>query len=167
MVALYGCVCFQSFKLAFWFSFVRGLAYSFSTIYHLTSMWFLTNKWWIQSLSTAGPACIVMQNTYLTFHIRCLCIQLLKLLAWDFGCLGILVNVHILLAWRTLDWKYVLTQGCDALGILNQKMGLSIEGIWCFPSPLHVSMLDVGHVWFIHSLFAVFSCFELAVMQKF
>lgn len=61
-------ICSQSFKLAFWFSFVRGLVYSFSTIYFLASMWFLTNKQWTETLSTAGPACILMQNTYLDFH---------------------------------------------------------------------------------------------------
>lgn len=58
---VYGCVCFQSFKLAFWFSFLCGLIHSFSIIYFLTSTWFHTNKRWIETLSTTGPACTVMQ----------------------------------------------------------------------------------------------------------
>lgn len=117
MVALYGCVCSQSFKLAFWFSFVRGLVYSFSTIYFLTSMWFLTNKQWIDTLSTAGPACIVMQNTYLAFH----CDIYIVYTTLKTSCLRFwmplntsLVYVHILLAWE--HWVGSLVQLKDVTG---------------------------------------------------
>lgn len=111
-----GCVCFQSFKLAFWFSSLCGLVHSSSTVYFLTSTWFRTNKRWTETLSTTGPAWAVMQiPMYTTLKTSCL----------RFGMPLNLWCMFIFCLPGEPRMKFSLTQGC--VWMLKEKMSLTIE----------------------------------------